>query len=65
MGSMRVVVLGFNVYVSTAGLQLQRTVNNAQFTKNPLISYGYFPINYSLKNLMLDRNFWQAFIIII
>lgn len=43
MGSMAVVVLGLNVYVSTAGLQLQRTVNNAQFTKESIDKLWLFP----------------------
>lgn len=43
MGSMAVVVLGFNVYVSTTGLQVQRTVNNAQFTKESIDKLWLFP----------------------
>lgn len=43
MGSMAVVVLGVNVYVSTVGLQTQNSVNSAQFTKESIDKLWLFP----------------------
>jgi hypothetical protein len=43
MGSVAVIILTFNVYLTTISLETQRTVNNAQFTKQTIDKLWLFP----------------------
>ncbi|WP_032112187.1 hypothetical protein [Candidatus Paracaedibacter symbiosus] len=61
MSSMAVIVLGFNVYVSTVGLQNQRSVTSAQFTKDSVDKMWLLPNNLLTEKKHARSEFLSSF----
>ena len=54
MGSMAVIILAMNVYVSTVNLESQRRDNAARFTKESIDKLWLFPNQLFTESPMLD-----------